>query len=206
MSAREQRLGPEPTRRSSPEPMTPEPRKDDILVRVAQGDSNAISECLKRYGQLVWSVARKSWSDAATIEDVVQEIFIDVWKSADRYDPEKASEATFIATIARRRVIDRRRRAGAAPVKDLPDDIDIGADDKSLDQVDLCDEARLAREAMDELKPDQRRVILMSVVDGLTHAEIASATGMPLGTVKSHIRRGLEQTAQKLRAAKGESS
>jgi len=181
----------------------PSPNSDELLVRIARGDANAVGACLERYGSLVWSVVSKAWRDYSTIEDLVQEIFIDVWKSAARFDPERASEATFIATIARRRVIDRRRRAGRAPEVELIEEHELGREDAELARVDLGDEAQLAREALEELKPDQRRVILMAVVDGLTHSEIATATGLPLGTVKSHIRRGLDQAAQKLRSARG---
>lgn len=190
-------------RHSKPSMTEPSSQSDAILVRVARGEADAVRDCLDRYGSLVWSVARKAWADVATIEDVVQEVFIDVWKSAGRFDPEKASEATFIATIARRRVIDRRRRAGRAPVQELIEESTASVEDAGLAQVDLGDEARLAREALSILKPDQRRVILMSVVEGLTHPEISSATGIPLGTVKSHIRRGLDQAAQTLRSARG---
>jgi RNA polymerase sigma-70 factor (ECF subfamily) len=180
----------------------PSPEREGLLERVARGDAEAVQACLDRYAPLVWSVAKKAWDDVATIEDVVQEVFIDVWKSAERFDPSKASEATFIATIARRRVIDRRRRAGRSPIQEEVQESSASVEDAGLQQVDLGDEARLARQALDELKPDQRRVILMSVVEGLTHPEIASATGLPLGTVKSHIRRGLDQAAQKLRSAR----
>ena len=183
----------------------PSTKTEALLVRIARGDADAVGACLERYGAMVWSVVRKAWKDYSTIEDLVQEIFIDVWKSAERFDPEKASEATFIATIARRRVIDRRRRLGRAPEQELIEQHEVAREDPQLSSVDLEDEAQLAHEALDDLKPDQRRVILMSVVDGLTHNEIATATGIPLGTVKSHIRRGLDQAAQKLRSARGRS-
>ncbi len=181
------------------------PKADDLLVRIARGDADAVGACLERYGAMVWSVVGKAWKDFSTIEDLVQEIFIDVWKSASRFDPSKASEATFIATIARRRVIDRRRRIGRSPELELQEEHDVGREDTELSRVDLGDGAELAREALADLKPDQRRVILMSVVDGLTHNEIATETNIPLGTVKSHIRRGLDQAAQKLRTARGTS-
>lgn len=163
-----------------------------------------MKECLDRYGALVWSVVRKAWVDVATVEDLVQEIFIEVWSSAERFDPERASEATFIATIARRRVIDRRRRVGRRPDFESVEDVEVGIEDDALSSVDVGDDARQARAALDELRPEQRKVILMSVVEGLTHPEIASATGLPLGTVKSHIRRGLEHTAKRLRSMRGE--
>ena len=91
------------------------PRSADdtaLLIRVAEGDPGAVREVLSRYSALVWSLASGLSKDPHEVEDVVQDIFVDVWRSAKRYDPKMASEATFIATIARRRVIDRRRRAG----------------------------------------------------------------------------------------------
>jgi RNA polymerase sigma-70 factor (ECF subfamily) len=174
-----------------------------LLPRIARGDAAAVKECLQRYGPLVWSLARKLWNDLSAVEDLVQEIFIDVWKSAGQYDPARASEATFIATITRRRAIDRRRRIARTPVAEpIEPDLSIG-EDPGLGAVELGDEARRARAALAQLKPEQRRVILMSVVDGLTHQEIATSTGLPLGTVKSHIRRGLDQAAQILGSSEG---
>jgi len=181
----------------------PSSTETPLLVRIAKGDPDAVGACLKRFSPMVWSIVSKAWKDYTTVEDLVQEIFIDIWKSAGRFDPERASEATFIATIARRRVIDRRRRAGREPEQELIEEHEISQQDGELARVDLGDEAELAREALADLKPDQRRVILMSVVDGLTHREIATTTGIPLGTVKSHIRRGLDEAAQKLRSTQG---
>jgi RNA polymerase sigma-70 factor (ECF subfamily) len=83
------------------------------------------------------------------------------------------------------------------------DETSASSEEAGFEHVDLGDEARRARAALEKLKPAPRRVLLMSVVDGLTHAEIVTATGLPLGTVKSHIRRGLEQTAEFLRPSKG---
>jgi len=192
--------------RSSSERMSQDqPAAPALLPRIARGDAEAVRECLARYGPLVWSVARKLWRDVGTLEDLVQEIFVDVWKSAARYDPAQASEATFIATIARRRAIDRRRREQrAAPTESLDAKArDFGADDAALEAVDIGDEAGRARAALTLLGSEQRRVILLSVVEGLTHQEIATSTGMPLGTVKSYIRRGLDKLAQHLRVPLG---
>ena len=175
-----------------------------LLPRVAQGDPQAIGACLERYGALVWSLARSVSPDPSMVEDTVQEIFIDLWKSAERYDPNKASEVTFIAMIARRRVIDRRRRIDRTPPSEPIEGVDVGAMDRDLESVDTADEARLASKALDKLKPDQRKVIRMAVVEGLTHVEISKATGLPLGTVKSHVRRGLSQVADDLRSSRKE--
>lgn len=168
---------------------------EPLLLRVARGDPEAVGACLERYGALVWSIARGLSNDVSQVEDAVQEIFIELWRSADRFDPSRASEATFIATIARRRIIDRRRRIARRPESEILEGHDPPVADAGLAQVDISDEADRASRALATLRPEQRRVIEMSVVEGLTHREIAAATGMPLGTVKSHIRRGLDRVA-----------
>lgn len=189
-------------RRGAPQPMTQSsPSETPLLVRVAAGDPGAVRAVLDRYSSLVWSLASGLSRDPHEVEDVVQDVFVDVWRSAARYDPKVASEATFIATIAGRRVIDRRRRAGRRlDPEPLEEEFAPGAVDENLRQVDLDDEAAQAREAVAQLTGDRRRVLELSVVEGLTHREIAADTGIPLGTVKSHIRRGLAEVTERLRA------
>lgn len=183
--------------RMAPNPAPPAP----LLPRVAAGDPEAIREVLGRYTALVWSLCSSASRDPHEVEDLVQEVFVDVWRSAARYDDRIASEATFIATIARRRVIDHRRRVGRRIEQEsLEEDFVPGADDDALRLVDVADEAGLAAAALRVLPPERRHVLELSVVRGLTHREIASQTGMPLGTVKSHIRRGLSEVSDKLRA------
>ena len=180
-----------------------EPAESSLLC-IQRGEADAVRRCLERYSPMVWSLARRAGIEATQIEDVVQEVFIDLWKSADRFDPERASEATFVATIARRRIIDRQRRAGARPTHEEVQEESVQLPDQNLDLVELSDEARIAREALERLEPAQRRVILLSIVDGLTHVQIAEKTGLPLGTVKSHIRRGLIETSRALGQKGGE--
>ncbi|MEZ6015311.1 MAG: sigma-70 family RNA polymerase sigma factor [Planctomycetota bacterium] len=156
---------------------------------------------LARYTSLVWSLCATASRDPHEVEDLVQEVFVDVWRSAGRYDDTIASEVTFIATIARRRVIDRRRRLGRRIEPEVLDEEFVpGADDPALRLVDVADDAGLAAEVVAELPPERREVLEMSVVRGLTHREIATETGLPLGTVKSHIRRGLAEVSDRLRA------
>ena len=158
-----------------------------LLARVAEGDALAVRECIARYGGLVWSIARRF--ELADAEDAVQEIFLDLWKSAARFDPNIASEATFIAMIARRRLIDRRRTRRRRPTTEqLPELPSIPSD--AL-QPDATIEARKAAAALDQLRPEQRQVIVLSTCHGMSHGEISAQTGMPLGTVKAHVRRGL---------------
>ncbi len=164
---------------------------DSILERVADGDPSAVDACLRQYGALVWSLARRLCLDHTEAEDAVQDVFIDLWKNAARFDASAASEVTFVAMIARRRLIDqRRRRQRQVPATSLVEE-GIPADSDSIDQLETADEADKARKALDQLKGEQRRVLELSIYQGLSQAEIAQATSMPLGTVKTHARRGL---------------
>ena len=181
------------------ETTTPEP---SILARIAAGDGDAVQECMDRYGGLVWSLARRMAPRAA--EDAVQEIFIDLWKSAARFDASKASEKTFIATVARRRLIDRLRRQGRRPqMRSLPEP-DDPTPEPSVDDhlvIQRGAEARSAARYLKELRPEQLKVIQLSVVEGMSHSEIASTTGIAIGTVKSHIFRGLAKVRSRLAEA-----
>jgi RNA polymerase sigma factor (sigma-70 family) len=188
-------------RSGSPTMSTRSAAPSTLLIRVAAGEPGAVKEVLSRYSALVWSLASGLSKDPHEVEDVVQDIFVDVWRSSKRYDPSVASEATFIATIARRRVIDRRRRAGRrVDPEPLEESLAPGAEDENLRHVDITDEAMQAKAVLAELTGDRRRVLELSVVTGLTHREIAADTGIPLGTVKSHIRRGLAEVSERLKA------
>jgi RNA polymerase sigma factor (sigma-70 family) len=164
---------------------------DCILPKVAAGDRDAIDECLNRYGGLVWSLARRQSATYADAEDAVQETFVDIWHSASRFDERVASEATFVAMIARRRLIDRRRKqqrtveTTAMPIE-VAEPAAAGAT-----AVEFRDEAAHARKQLESLRPDERKVIELAIDRGLTNVEIAEALKMPLGTVKTNARRGM---------------
>lgn len=166
-----------------------------VLQRVASGDSAAMRECLDQYSGLVWSLARRLCP--AEAEDAAQEVFIALWKSASRFDPSVASESTFIAMIARRRLIDRARSRSRAPQMSQVSE----AMPASSPADDLRDEAAIAARAINQLSPDQQRAVKLSVYRGLSHEQIAQATGMPLGTVKTHIRRGLIRVREVLQGS-----
>ena len=175
-----------------------------LLRRVAAGDSSAVDEVLDRYGGLVWSLARRFSADPADAEDGVQEVFIDVWRAADRFDESLSSEATFIAMIARRRLIDRARKRDRSPVTSnlVCDDLASG-EVGQLDRLEHDDDIARAVSALQTLRPDQQQVLRLAVYEGLSHSEIAEATGRPLGTVKSLVRRGLVQIREVLRSVPG---
>jgi len=166
-----------------------------VLTRAARGDDAAVREALSRFGPIVWGLARRMSPSRADAEDAVQEIFLDLWTHGGRYDPQKASEEAFVAVIARRRLIDRRRKTQRRPVTDSIDDLTEARGDLTeashSGDAETVAEAGIAAKAMEGLRPEQREVLRLSVAQGLTHEEIAQHTGMPLGTVKAHARRGL---------------
>ena len=169
-----------------------------ILQRIAVGDRTAVQECLDRYGGLIWSIARKMLRDQDEAEDAVQEIFIDIWKSASRFDPSMASETTFVAVLARRRLIDRIRSSARRISADSLDDVLLEPFTRADKHMQLAAEANQAAEAMRALRPEQQQVLRLSIIQGMSHQEISEATGMPLGTVKTHARRGLIEVREYL--------
>jgi RNA polymerase sigma-70 factor (ECF subfamily) len=162
-----------------------------ILNRIAAGDANAVQECLKAYGGLVWSLARRMLKNTEDAEDVVQEIFVDIWKNAERFDPSQASETTFVAMIARRRIIDRVRYAARRIAPDSLEEVLNEPANRFDVTLQTSVEASEAAKALNELRPEQQQVLQLSIVHGLSHQEISDATGIPLGTVKTHARRGI---------------
>ena len=165
---------------------------ESLLQRVARGDQTAVRDVMSAFGGLVWSLARRFCANQADAEDATQEIFLDVWRSAPRFDPAVASEATFIAMIARRRLIDRTRKAGRRPNEEtlIEPTLTDGAEAVSR-RAELGDEVTRAIQALGRLSPEQQQVLKLSIYRGLSHEKIAEATGLPLGTVKTHARRGL---------------
>lgn len=168
-----------------------------LLQRIAAVDENAVRECLDVHGGRVWALARRFSPDRADAEDAVQEIFISLWKSASRYDAERASEAAFVATIARRRLIDRLRARGSR-VQTVPIEEHDVAGRHPAPQAEAALDLVRVRDVMNELDAGPRRVLELAVVGGHSHSQVAEATGIPLGTVKSHVRRGLQRVRDAL--------
>lgn len=172
------------------------------LERVAAGEEAAVAECLDRFGALVWSLARRMVPNREEAEDAVQEIFVDVWKSAARFDPARGSETSFVATIARRRLIDRARRAGRRPeISELPEAVPDQAQ-PAEQAIEVCDEAELAKRELETLRPEQQQVLRLAIWDGLSHSQIADRLALPLGTVKTHVRRGLLRIRERIEAGR----
>ncbi len=162
-----------------------------LLQRIAAGEQQAVKDCIDQYSGLIWSLARRLSGSPAEAEEGVQEVFIHLWEHANRFDPTIASETTFIAMLARRRLIDRRRKFGrrldSAPLPERP----VAGDAPEHDAAEVSDETLRVREAMDELRPEQQQVLQLSIMHGHTYEQIARTLEMPVGTVKTHARRGM---------------
>lgn len=176
-----------------------------MLPRIASGDRAAVEQCLQTYGGLVWSMARRYTGTNADAEDAVQDIFVDLWQSASRFDATKSSEASFISMIARRRLIDRVRRKSRQPSMEslLEDSSDVVGPNQK-DPIELGDEVEKAKHCFAKLSPRQRDVLQLSIHEGCAHQGIADQLGIPLGTVKTYARRGLIQLRDCMKRTMGQ--
>ncbi|MBM4063339.1 MAG: sigma-70 family RNA polymerase sigma factor [Planctomycetes bacterium] len=174
---------------------------DLLLPRIAAGDPAAVDSFLRRHSNVVWGLARRFCRSAEDAEDATQDILVAVWKNAERYDPQAGSEVTFLMTIARRRLIDRARRQGRQPAAELLEDAGTIAAPATRDRAELHDEVQRAKDVLAQLRPEQQQVLDLALGHGRTHQEISTAIGIPLGTVKSHARRGLIRLREMLGVA-----
>lgn len=170
-----------------------EARAEVALVRrVAVRDADALRLLYERHGRLVYSFALRITAEPGLAEECTQDVFLTLWRRADRYDSTRAALTTWLLAIARNRAIElvrqhRRRpeaRAEVEPTDEAPDTADL---------VAAADEAQIVAEALAELPDEQLDVVRLSYFDGLSHAEIAEVIGIPLGTVKGRMRLALSR-------------
>lgn len=158
-----------------------------------------MNECIDRFGGLIWSIVRRSIRNESEAEDVVQQVFTELWKKSASYDPATASESTFVALIARRRTIDHVRKSSRQPTFES---LDAAATLPAADQDTPADcDTEAVRASLSKLPDDTRDLFRMFFEEGFTHPEIAGKTGLPLGTVKTRLRRGLLTLRERLRRA-----
>lgn len=177
-----------------------DPSREEILPRVARREPGAMRACIAQFANLVWSIIRRYVQPDTEAEDVVQETFTELWQKADRFDGSRASSATFIGLIARRRGIDWLRRKGRRPATDpLPDDFDqqLATAEPARSGID----SERLHGALGQLPDEVRELFSLHFTAGLTHHEIADRTGLPLGTVKTRLRRGLITLREQLQPA-----
>jgi RNA polymerase sigma factor (sigma-70 family) len=165
-----------------------------LVVRCGAGDETAIGLLYDRFGRSAYALARRITGDTHLAEEVVQEAFLDAWRAAQRFEPKRASVATWLFTFVHRRAVDAVRRAAVRP-RTFGGDVD--ALPEQADTIDVLasvvteDEANRLRRAMSVLPDRERRVLELAYVEGLSQSEIAEALGEPLGTVKSRTHAAL---------------
>ncbi len=175
------------------EPAASAPTVDDLLSATGSGDRAAFGELYDRTAARIFGLVRRVVIDPAQAEEVAQDVFLEVWQTAPRFDASRGSAISWMFTLAHRRAVDRVRSAQSARDRDAR----IGARDLDVpvDSVAEAVEVRLdherAAEALAELSDLQRECVTLAYYGGLTQSEIAERLDVPLGTVKSRMRDGL---------------
>lgn len=169
------------------------------MRRVQQGDQGAFAQLYDEFAGVVFATVKRVLRDPAMSEEVTQEVFVELWRTAHRFDPHRASVSTWAVTLARRRAVDRVRReqsqrdriarSAAQRSEEVMAPDDIVASSIESDRVGR---------AIAELPDDQRVIIEMAFIDGDSHSVIAERLDLPLGTVKSRVRGGLKKLSGRL--------
>ena len=181
--------------------MNPDPEQelDDeiaLLRRVAQGDRRGFEELYDRFSRVLFSTAYRVLNNQEATEDVLQDVFVQIWEKAPLYDPSRGKPMTWAITLTRNKAIDRLR--STVRRNRLGDELETEAqsqdqfdDRSSFDALATEDRGKLVREAIEKLSEDQREAIELAFFSSLTQLEISERLNVPLGTIKARIRRGM---------------
>ena len=159
-----------------------------LLELVQGGDEQAMASIFDRYSKVVYSVALRVLRDPASAEDILQEIFMQIWRNPERFVATRGSLGGWLAVVSRNRSIDQLRRRRPT---DSVDDVVLASPYNLADEAERNGMMEKARVVIQQLPKEQRKTLEMAFFDGLTHSEIAEMTGDPLGTVKTRIRSAL---------------
>ena len=169
---------------------------EELMELVDDGEVRAFEVIFDRHAGAGYSLALRMCGRSALAEDIVQEAFLSLWRSGTSYDRGRGSVRSWVLSAVHNRAVDALRRAGAKAGRDVHDEgiaERLPAPDAIDAEVERRDEARRVRGALDELPPDQRRVIELAYFGGLTHSQIAEMLELPPGTVKGRMRLGLSK-------------
>jgi RNA polymerase sigma-70 factor (ECF subfamily) len=159
-----------------------------LVAAIRSGDQSAMASLYDRYSSIVYAVALRVLQDTGAAEDVLQDIFMQLWRKPESFDASRGSMAAWLSVIARYRAIDglRRRR----PESDI-EDVIVAVEPDLVEESQRARTMEKVRETLAGMSQEQRAALEMAYFDGLTHTEIATKTGEPLGTIKTRIRSGL---------------
>jgi RNA polymerase sigma-70 factor (ECF subfamily) len=177
---------------------------DDLaLMRAIVGrDRSALAALFDRHSPLVLAICRRVLRDADEAEEVLNDVFVEVWNKADRFDSERGNPVTYLVTLSRSRAIDRSRSRASRPkvTSDYTDAAAVSDPQATpFESTQLIERQIQVRKALSGLPPAQREIIECSFYEGLSHSEIAAKLHRPLGTVKTYIRQALIQLRESLR-------
>lgn len=164
------------------------------LERMARGDRDAIAELYDRHARSIYSLAVRIVRDQADAEDIVQEVFSQAWRQADRYDATRGNVVSWLLTLTRSRAIDRLRSRRARPWDTSDRNVPLDLPDETLGpdlQAVSAEQVTHVRAALESLPLVERLALELAYFEGLTHTEVAARLELPLGTVKTRIRHGL---------------
>jgi RNA polymerase sigma-70 factor, ECF subfamily len=164
-----------------------------LLSLVASSDDQALEELYDRFGRVAYGLALRILRDEALAQDAVQEAFLAVWRSADRFLAERAKASTWILTLVHRRSVDLVRREDRRRGEPLESAAEPTAPVTTEEEATLGFERRIVQEALAQLSPEQREALELGYYGGLTQSELAERLGQPLGTIKSRMFAGLSQ-------------
>ncbi|MGH9741266.1 MAG: sigma-70 family RNA polymerase sigma factor [Candidatus Acidiferrum sp.] len=160
----------------------------ELLAQLCRGEKGALVRLYDEYSGLVYGVAVRVLRNVEAAEDVVQEVFLQLWRNPARFDEQRGRLAPWLAVITRHKAVDALRKL---KFEVSPDEAPLAEPAACETPADCLADSEKAKKLMGRLPAEQKQVLELAFLDGLTHAEIAARTGEPLGTVKSRIRHGL---------------
>ena len=180
-----------------------------LVAAIARQQQDALDRLYEQYQTMVYHLAFRILNSRESAEEIVLEVFWQVWREAVRYDAQRGSVGAWLSTLARSRAIDAlRARKGNPVAEEKSGGQQVASDpaDTPEETIDLEQRARLVRNALEDLSADQRTALELSFFRGLTHIEIAEQLNEPLGTVKTRIRSAMLKLRERLRPLLGSNS
>jgi RNA polymerase sigma-70 factor (ECF subfamily) len=179
-------------------------RDDQLVELVAQRDAGALEALYERYGRPAYSLARRILTDETLAQDVVQEVFLSLWRNAGRFDAGRGTVATYLLSMTHHRAVDVvRREENLRRWRTSDEGLEFEPDPKARveDQVEASERRAEVRAALDELPAAQREALLLAYFGGYTQREVSALVGVPLGTVKTRMAAGMRKMKASLQDA-----